>query len=331
MNSLSELPILEYKDGHWPEIDAFWSMLLGSGWNERSKARWQWLNKHRTHFLVRDRGRILGNATLLRQSFISTEGSSLDLGWITDFYVSPELKGRGIGKRLTNHLAQQAGVLATFGQSEAARHCFSSLGWTAPTWIPLLAKTLPLAFSSQAEEREISQVDAADPRITEIWTRRAQTKAAMGVRDADHLACRLQGRPDAKYETWLACDSQRPVGWIVTRIIRGNRNRMFGWVPVGLVVDVFAAGEEPRVLGDLIRFGARRLARQGAAVVLAVETVGATGAALRECDFRQSIGLGPFSLRPLPAKGLMLAPGGTERLGTRLHLSFLDCDAELTF
>jgi hypothetical protein len=114
-------------------------------------------------------------------------------------------------------------------------------------------------------------------------------------------------------------------------MIREWRNRRFGMVPVGLVVDLLAIGDRSDVISRLIAFALRRLGTRGAVVVLAVETPGVIGRLLQASGFRRSVHLGPVVLRRLPRKGLMIAPTSRGDIGEMLHLTFLDCDAELTF
>ena len=331
MSDLKQLPILTYQPPDWPAIDVFWSQLHGKQWDDRARRRWHWLNARRTHFIVKANDRILGNATLLRQPFVTAAAESFELGWITEFYVSPELKGQGMGKRLTTRLEESTAAAATLGQSEDARQCFARLQWTAPAWLPLLAVMFPGLRSAPRSALRMEQATFRHADIDDIWHRRGPRAVALGARNAATLAQRFEGRPDAAYEIWLARNENDPVGYIVLRLIRGQRNRMFGWLPVGLIVDVLAVADDPAALARMVRFGATRLGRKGALFALAVETVGATGRALRASGFAPALQLGGLTLKTLPAKGLMLNAPGTARCGTCPHVTFLDCDAELTF
>lgn len=331
MSRLERLPIVEAGEADRSRIDTFWATLLGTEWTDDTRRRSAWLDSRRVHFLVQDEDRVLGNATLLRQPFLTSEGEPTEAGWITDFYVSPELKGRGMGKRLTRRLMEATPNPATFGQSEDARHCFSRLDWAGPAWVPLLAFSIPARRALCRVGLTIERSRADDPRVDLVWTGRGERSRPLGVRDVSALRSRLSGRPDAEYELWMGVDGPDPAGWVVLRSIRGSRNRLFGRVPVGILVDVFAVQDREDVLRELIRFALRRFARRGLAAVLAVETPGATGEVLRAEGFVPRVGIPGLRSRPLPRKGLMVAPGGIARLGLEPHLSFLDCDAELTF
>ncbi len=327
MTSGNALPVKVATPDDHSQLDRFWANLLGRDWDDRARRRCAWLESRRVHYIVKGDRDILGNATLLRQPFLFPNGERHDVGWITDFFVSPKLKGQGMGKRLARRLAEGAHVVATFGQSQDARYCFTSLGWQGPEWTSLLARGFPAMAIPRRRASTWERVSLDDQRLEAVWERRGARCLPLGIRDGATLRARLAGRPDAQYESWLLSEKGEPDGWIILRLIRGDRNRQFGRVPVGLIVDVFAAGDRVDVLRELIRRGARRLGVRGALAVLAVETPGPTGVALRQEGFRPRIGLGPVS-RGLPRRGFMHGSGNFEGMP---HLSFLDCDSELTF
>ncbi|GJM43386.1 MAG: hypothetical protein DHS20C21_02280 [Gemmatimonadota bacterium] len=318
--------IVKYTDEVWPETDRFWTTVLGPDWNDEARSRWRWMNARRSHFLSVQEGRVLGNATLLRQPFVTPTGEKLDVGWITDFYVSTELKGQGIGKRLARRLEEDVEVVATFGQSDEARHCFHSVGWTGLDWTPLLGVTLPGLRRHDVDTRAFTRIPLDSPAFDEVWNRRGATSLCVGARDTAALGERLLGRPDANYEAWTTDSGDGIQGWVLLRMIRGGRNRRFGRVPTGLIVDLLAVDGADDVLARLASFGAWRLGRLGAVMVLAVDTASPTGESLSRAGFRPSLGVGPLRVRRLPQKGFMQS-----RATPPFHLTFLDCDAELTF
>ena len=329
MKDSSDLPIEEYDPVHRSLVDDFWRRLLGRAWNDRARSRWEWLNARRRHFLIRDGDRLLGNATLLRQDFVDPDGIPMPMGWITDFYVSPELKGRGMGKRLTRRLMEECPNLATFGQSQEARHCFSSLGWSGPDWVPLLSRLTPPWAPGVEPRLTFRQVRLDDPALEEIWVNRVNQEPFQSDRSPAALRTRLAGRPDATYEIWLGEDDGRAMGFVILRFIREWRNRRFGCFPVTLMVD--AAATETSGLSDLVGAAVRRSSRRGSLAMLAVEPWGPVGEVLHRSGFRADLGLGPLKVLHLPRKGFMVSPTAAPELRFPLLLSFLDCDAELTF
>lgn len=330
MSATAESRIVEYEPSYEKDVHDFWRSILGRAWNAPARRRWEWMNARRSHYLGLVDGRIGGNATLLRQEFVSPEGQPIEVGWITDFFVSPRLKGHGLGKRLTQRLMEIAPNLASFGQSEDARRCFGRLGWTEPRWIPMLGFALPQRRLGRARPFHVEECAPGDPRIDTVWGRR-RSQGLFGRRDARALAARFTGRPDGAYRTWLATDESGPMGWVVTRLIREAWNRRFGIVPTGLLVDLFAVDDRQDVLTCLVDDAVGRLARQGAFMVLAVQTSGGTTAALHAAGFDASIRGFGLELRRLPAKGFVASPGASELFRDLPALSFADCDAELTF
>lgn len=320
--------LVEYEPALWPALDAFWTALLGRSWNDDARARWHWLNARRRHFLALDGARVVGNATLLTQPFRAVSGAAFELGWITDFYVLPGMKGHGLGRRLTERLVAEHGPVASFGQSEDARRCFARLGWSAPAWIPLVARVLPMGMAAAKTRLRVEKALIDDPRVGSSST--PSTGAGALVEPAV-LRARLSGRPDARYEVLLALDGNDAVGWIAIRLVRGPWNRRFGPIPAGLVLMAAARGDDEETLDALIRTAARNLGRAGALAVLATSTRGPLGKALQRAGFETTLRLGPARLKALPAKGFTFAPSAASQLTAGIPLTFLDCDAELTF
>ena len=331
MKRHSHISIVEYQPDDWPEVDAFWNVIHGKAWNDLTRKRWHWLNRMRTHFIVKKGKQVLGNATLLRQKFAGNDGVPFELGWITDFFVIPDFKRQGLGKRLTSRLEKETDITATFGQSEASRQCFTRLGWTAPSFIQILGFTFPWFQRYPSGEISMEQVNFRDPVFDWIWENRDQSVVSIGVRDAKTIGERFEERPDGRYEAWIARKHDKAFGYIVLRMIRGRYNKMFGWLPVGLFVDLFSIGNEPAILNAMIQFGLCRLGQKGAIFVLAIDTIGRVGKILRKTGFYPDLRVGWLKFRPLPAKGFMMKIRGDCQFTAVPYLTFMDCDAELTF
>jgi GNAT superfamily N-acetyltransferase len=132
---------------------------------KRSVFEWQFLrNPHsdgRAPFLVgTTEGRIVALNGFM-PARLQFNGTVVDACWSCDTFVSSELRGKGIGKKLINHVTSAAGVMLGYGISDLSDPIFNKFEW-------LLHPEVELVFRHVSERGVVGAIKNAASRVASL-------------------------------------------------------------------------------------------------------------------------------------------------------------------
>jgi hypothetical protein len=180
----------------------------------------------------------------------------------------------------------------------------------------------------EIECRTVSAAETGDlSSLDEIWEHLHWPAAAMMVRDADALRQHLAlagGRP---YTLLVARRRDRPIGYLLYRVLPPRALRAFGRARVGIVSDFLVDRTDTATLRSLVGEACRRWSSQRVGLLVAM-----TAAPAHQATFSK-LGL----LRPVTIGGRLVGSRLSSRSMYRpapgsegnWHLTFADNDTDL--
>ncbi|HUA85314.1 MAG TPA: hypothetical protein VMB85_15735 [Bryobacteraceae bacterium] len=154
---------------------------------------------------------------------------------------------------------------------------FSGIGWMGVKAAKLALSPNPRRYESCWTE----QVSEFSGWATDLWRECHPRYAMVGVRDARVLNI-LYPAEDDRFLRLRIVDGGRVVGWAVVLDTRMSRNKYFGDMRVGSIIDVLARPEDAH---KVIFMAAQVLERRGVDLLLSNQSHTAWGAALRQAGF----------------------------------------------
>ena len=311
--------------------------LWGPDGSDLFSGRWWW-NDDEPHCWIAEHlpsGDVAAVCAQRRPSFLIA-GRSLPASTVSDWYVSPVHAGAGLGKALVQKGAETSAYMYTTAISESAAVGFSRLGWTGDRRLPMSVGLVPLARSLagrpaeglEIERRWVSDADPGDlSPIDEIWEQLRWPDAAMMVRDADHIRRHLALAGGRRYSLLIARRRQRPVGYLLHRILPGHTLRALGPARVGIVTDYLVDQADVSTLASLIGEACRQWWAQRVLILMALSATPGHQAVFSRLGLLRPITIGGRLLGGRLSNRTMHQPGpGSEG---SWHVTFADNDTDL--
>ena len=311
--------------------------LWGSDGSDLLSGRWWW-NDDEPHCWIAEHlpsGDVAAVCAQRRLSFLLA-GRSLPASTVSDWYVSPDHAGAGLGKALVQKGTETSAFMYTTAISESAAVGFGRLGWIGDRRLPMSTGLVPLARSLagrpseglEIEHRSVSDAATGDlSPIDEIWEQLRWPTAAMMVRDADHLRRHLALAGGRQYSLIVARRRQQPIGYLLHRILPGHSLRAFGPARVGILTDYLVNEADVSTLRSMVGEACRQWSAQRVMILMALSATPGHQAVFSRLGLLRPVTIGGRLLGGRLSNRTMHQPGpGSEG---SWHLTFADNDTDL--
>ncbi|WP_246050156.1 GNAT family N-acetyltransferase [Aquibacillus sediminis] len=265
------MTVRRYRAGDEQQIQALFEKVFK---HKRSLSHWQWkfINTPTTTnpfiLVFEEEGEILGHISLwVHDAFV--DGKRTKLGLRVDTMVDPDAQGKGIYRKLNEHLfpeAKKDGISYVYGFPAAkAKQLFQRYtGAFHMTDMPRLVYVLrPLTllstkfsimkvfsgfdrlvaairlgkFTKQSRNGEVREVEKFDQTFDQLAERLRNRYPVQLVRDAAYLNWRYREHPDYQYHVLGYYEKQELLGYLVYKIERNEQKGFTNGLIMDLVVD----------------------------------------------------------------------------------------------
>ncbi len=220
--------------------------------------RWWWQSSQPPILLAEHSGtRALAGLCAYMPFRLRTSGRERDAAWFVDFYVLPDMQGRGLGRRLTEAVQSRFAVTASLSQTAMAWRVFQKLGWRERAAVEMSMHPWPKSWLFRRHGGyELSRypVDAKLPvkaDLDALWASLSAVYPAIASRSSDDIVRRYSSHGGRAYDIITARRGGHCAGYMVVR-------------SPGLIVDALAAPDDASAFGAMLSESARHLIDLGA-------------------------------------------------------------------
>ncbi len=317
-------------------LEALASSLWGTGQARLFSQRWWW-NEDEPHCWIAEHvpsGEMAAICGQRRSHFV-LQSQPEPTTTVSDWYVAPGHRGRGLGQALVAKGEETANFMYTTAISESAAVGFHRLGWVGDRSIPMSAGIVPVGralarrppVGVEIEHRTVAAGTGDLTPVDAIWEGLRWTNPAMMVRDTAHLRQYLALAGGRRYSLLIAHRRGRPIGYLLHRTLPRHSLRAFGSARVGIVSDYLVDETDVGTLQALVGEACRRWSAERVMVGLALSGVAGHRRALAAMGLLQPPTIGGRLLgRRMSSRTMHQRKPGTEG---RWHLTFADNDTDL--
>lgn len=292
------------------------------------------------HAAVDDEDRILGRLIGLPSS-VTVRGETVDITWAVDFYVSPELRGRGVGKKLTYSLIEQAPHVTVIGGTDMSvglnraidmpirntiksyTRVLSPLAYLRRSGSPLkrrwqravsgLVRRFRDAVTGRQDDRSLTfqEESAFLPAMERLVRDAAPPDSVVVLRDVDRVKWLCEKAPLAPCRFISVSDREGLAGYLILRMTRKDSGLL-----EGRILDIFGTGLDSELLARMIRHAVRVFRQEGVHVVRILAAHPNLKQALKKNGFLEQAG--PFLINQTEIPHV--------RKDSDWHITMLDSD-----
>jgi len=258
---------------------------------------------------------------------------------ISDWFVSPDYFGRGLGKRLLVQQMQDETMVISLGITEVAAENFIRTGWEAPNRVPLYLALFPgfmarlRGWRNSPYDLRVHEMKHGDPindrEIDTLWET-CDKSLPMMVRDSQELRRHLSLMPGYSYTLVMCHENQRPVGYMLSRLMPPGAIRQLGQRRVAAIVDFLVDSEAPRAFDRMLVASFRHLAAQGAGAAIIMATAPGLEAKLPGYGFISAKTPLVGRLLKKLATTFMYRTSELPNPGADWYLTLADCDQDFS-
>ncbi len=312
-----------------PAIFEFLKLAYAGRWQFKLPERWEWQFERNPYrrgdplpvwIAVDDAaGKVVGQSCAMLEP-LTIGGSERRAAWGVDFFVLPEYRQQGIGRRLqqTNRDAHE--IFMSVSMAEAARRIKASLEMTplepAAVFTRLaryepesvteavvkrlgvalpktLAGWLAAGLNVLLDLRDRRLQNLVDKRLTlervyafgaefdRLWEAVSPHFHALVRRDAAFLEWKYRQQPHVRYACLLARRGGEPCGYVIFRVGQPPERRL------GIIADLFAAPSDGAAIRSLLAAAILYCKRQRVKDIVAASTIPAYQHGLVSLGFRR--------------------------------------------